>query len=289
MLSGSRTAICVLMNVTVPGWYFSGNRFGIQLGIHLLAAGSTRAGLQAASRLAAVGASVGTCHPLHWTRRCGRHRVRVEYRGDGLDAVDEARSRAYHYAVGIYRPHLRARQCPRDQLCLIDCARQMKSARCDHNMVWGRFGDNGPARLDRWSTRRGPDWLSPGRADEIRYPMPRGEGWIHPFDHRDPRTSPPRNRRRSTGQPGAQVADQARGTLCCPGALANGQNRVKHLIERMRVKRQHVGLASQVVQCILDVTGWQSAHPAQVLGQDQVGLQRRQSLRPQGIEVSTGR
>jgi hypothetical protein len=72
----------------------------------------------------------------------------VEYRGDGFDAIDEARSWAYHYAVGIYRPHLQAGQCPRYRLCLIDSARQMKAARCDHDMIWRRFGDDGPAGLD---------------------------------------------------------------------------------------------------------------------------------------------
>jgi copper transport protein len=38
----------------------------------------------------------------------------------------------------------------------------------------------------------------------------------------------------------------------------------------VRIKGQHVGLAPQVVQRILDMAGWQRADPAQVLGQDQV-------------------
>ncbi len=118
--------------------------------------------------------------------------------------------------------------------------------------------------------------------------MPRGERWIHPFDYRDPRTSPPRNCRRSTGEPGAQFADQVRSTLGYPGALPNGQNRVKHLIERTRVKRQHVGMAAQVVQGIVDVTGRHGAHPAQILGQDQVGFQRRQGVGSQGVKVGAG-
>ena len=75
----------------------------------------------------------GSVHPLHWTGRCGRHRIRVKYRGDGFDAIHKARSWAYHYAVGIYRPHLDARQGPRHRLGLIDSALQMKAARCDHN------------------------------------------------------------------------------------------------------------------------------------------------------------
>jgi len=63
---------------------------------------------------------------------------------------------------------------------------------------------------------------------------------------------------------------------------------VEHLVEGVRVEGQHVGAASQVVQCLRHVPGRQRADPAQVLGQDQVGLQVREGAGVQGVQVCAG-
>jgi hypothetical protein len=118
--------------------------------------------------------------------------------------------------------------------------------------------------------------------------VPGGERRIHPFDHRDLRAPPPGDGRRGAGEPGPQLAHQPRGALRHAGPLPDRQDRVQHLVERVRVKREHVGLASQIAQGVFDLPGRQRAHPAQVLGQDQVGPQIRERVGVQRVQVGPG-
>jgi hypothetical protein len=212
----------------------------------------------------------------------------VEYRGEGLDAVDQAGAGTDHDAVGVDRPDRHAGQRPGRGLRLLDRAGQVVAARRDDDQLGCRRGDVSPAHRDRRRTRAGGDGLAARRADQIGYPVPGGERRIHPFDHRGLRAPPPGDGRRGTGEPGPQLAHQPRGALRHAGPLPDRQDRVQHLAERVRVEREHVSLAAQVAQGVFDLAGRQRAHAAQVLGEDQVGPQIRERAGVQRVQVGSG-
>jgi hypothetical protein len=54
----------------------------------------------------------------------------------------------------------------------------------------------------------------------------------------------------------------------------------------MRIQGQYVRVTPQIVQRVADVPGRQRADPAQVLSQDQVGIQPGQRPRVQGVQVT---
>jgi hypothetical protein len=56
----------------------------------------------------------------------------------------------------------------------------------------------------------------------------------------------------------------------------------------MRVERDDVRLTPEVVERLLDVVRGQRADSAEVLGQDQLGIQPGERLRVQGVEVGPG-
>ena len=233
-----------------------------------------------------------SCHPLHGPGRSIGDRTRVQYGGDGLDAVDQARARPHDDAVRVDRPDRQAGKRPDRQPGLLDRAGQVIAARRDHDR--GRVPPRRPRPM--WpaptARRAGAATGSPPAArDQVGDPVPGGERRIHPLDDRDPGPRPARRRwPRPRAQPGTQLrrpgASARSGT---PVRAPTSENRVQHLVERVRIERQHVGPAAQVAQRVLDLAGRQRAHPAQVLGQDQVGIQLRQRLRVQGVQVRARR
>ena len=72
----------------------------------------------------------------------------MQYRGDGLDAVDQPRAGTHHERVGVDRPDRHAGQRPDDQPCLLNGAGQVETARGDQDQLRLRRGDVSPARLD---------------------------------------------------------------------------------------------------------------------------------------------
>jgi hypothetical protein len=132
-------------------------------------------------------------------------------------------------------------------------------------------------------TRR--DRLAARGAHQIRYPVPGRERRVHPLDERDPRSRAARDQGRHPGEALAEACDDLRRAFGHAGALADGEDRAEHLLQRVRVERKHGGAAAEVVQCLRHVPGWQRAHPAQVLGEDQVRAQPGQRVRVQRVQV----
>ncbi len=85
-----------------------------------------------------------------------------------------------------------------------------------------------------------------------------------------------------------QPGHQPLGPVSNRGGLAHRQDRAQHLLQRARIQGEHLGVAAQVPQGRLDLPGWEGADGAQVLGQDQVGLQFRQRLLVQGVQAAVG-
>jgi uncharacterized protein YjbJ (UPF0337 family) len=132
-----------------------------------------------------------------------------------------------------------------------------------------------------------PATARPPAADQIGYPVSRRERRVHPLDHRDTWPAEAGHPDRDRRQPRAQPGYQRRGPLGHSGPLPDRRDRVQHLVQRVRIQGQYVRLAAQVLQRVAHLPGRQRAHPAQVLGQDQVGRQFSQRPRVQRVEILT--
>jgi len=67
--------------------------------------------------------------------------------------------------------------------------------------------------------------------------------------------------------------------------LAHGQDRREDVVEGVRIQGDDLGGAAEKVERVLDVASGQSADPAEVLRQDQVGGQRGQRVGVQRVQV----
>jgi MoxR-like ATPase len=213
------------------------------------------------------------------------HRARVQDRGDRLDAVDEARARADDEGVGVDGPGRHAGQRRRHGRGLLGRTLQVVAAGRDDDQVRGGVGDLLPAQLLGPVATAGRDRLAARGGHQVGYPVPGRERRVHPLDDRDPRPRAARDQGRHPGEALAEAGDDLRRTFGHAGALADGEDRAEHLLQRVRVERQHAGAAAEVVQCLRHVPGRQRAHPAQVLGEDQVRAQPRQRVRVQRVQV----
>jgi hypothetical protein len=86
------------------------------------------------------------------------------------------------------------------------------------------------------------------------------------------------------GEPLAQPGDHLVGSLLHAGGLADLQHAVQNLIQGAGVKGDHLGLAAQDVQGLVDVAGGDRADRAQVLGQHQLGAQVVDGLGVEPVE-----
>src|SRR6266700_4969509 len=92
--------------------------------------------------------SAGWGDAVHGGRLWGGYRIWVQYRGDGLDAVDQAGPGADHDAVGVDRPDRHAGERLGCGLSLLDRAGQVVAAGRDDDEVGCGRGDGRPARRD---------------------------------------------------------------------------------------------------------------------------------------------
>ena len=119
--------------------------------------------------------------------------------------------------------------------------------------------------------------------------MPGRERRVGPLEHHHRHGRPPGDRGAHDVQPPPQVGHQARPPRLATGRLAERADRPEHLVEVLRVQRQHLGPAAQVGQRVVDHRHVDRADRAQVLGHDQVGVEVGQRPGVQVVEVLPGR
>jgi hypothetical protein len=186
----------------------------------------------------------------------------VQDRGDRLDAVDQARAGADHQAVAVDRPHLRAREVRDHRAGLLDRPVQVKSAgRHQHDVGLGR-GHRGVRDLHRAPPTTRPDRFAARRRHQIGHPVTGGERRIHPLDDRHPGFPPPRDPRLHIGQPRPEPVDEINTPVPYARGLCHGHEGAQHVLQRVRIKRQHIGAAAEMLERVVHVPGRQRAHPA---------------------------
>jgi hypothetical protein len=115
--------------------------------------------------------------------------------------------------------------------------------------------------------------------------VPGGEGRRRPLDDGHRRPTPPRDSVGDRREPPPERGHQPLRLLAGARVPADGADRGEDVVEAVRVQRDDLGGAAEIVERVLDVTGGQRADPAEILGQDQVGGQRGERVGVQRVEV----
>lgn len=90
------------------------------------------------------------------------------------------------------------------------------------------------------------------------------------------------------GQPRLQDGDQGSSFLLHAGGDTDGDDRAEHLVQRPGVHRQHLAAAAEVLHRGVDVAHVDGAHRAQVLGEDEVGIDLTERTLVESVEVFPG-
>ena len=113
------------------------------------------------------------------------------------------------------------------------------------------------------------------------------ERWVEPLE-RERRHRVERARPSLHGiDPPAQPFDQAEGLGGAAGVLTDSHDVAEDVVDGVGVEGQHVGVTAEDVQGIFDVARRHGAHPAQVLGEDEVGLDALDQLGIEGVQRLT--
>ena len=231
-------------------------------------------------------------------RRCAgpwRGRDRRERRGGrsprGPPPVDEPRPRPGERGVRVNRPDRYAvGQLPLGHQGL----RQIGSVL--EVVAAGRGDDDlGPAaeglvprHPHRLLARRAHDVGPAGPGDHLRHPVTGREGRVGPLEHEGPRSRATGDRRLHGIQSPLLEFDETARTCLVPGRRTEGQHGGEHLVDGVRVDRQDVRTAAEVKKRLVDDGDVDCADRTQVLGDDEVGVEVRQSARIEVVEVFPG-
>ncbi len=106
------------------------------------------------------------------------------------------------------------------------------------------------------------------------------EWWIGPLEHEDPRLRPPGDCACDCADALSEVGDQAATPVCDTGCVRHGVDGDEDVVEAHGVERDHRSPAPQMLERSIDIARWQRAHPAQILGEHEVGVDT-----PEGLDV----
>jgi hypothetical protein len=102
-----------------------------------------------------------------------------------------------------------------------------------------------PGHANRGGTRTGEQGFSTGDLDHLRYPVPTVERRITPFQRKHAGPVEPINGGSDPREPTPQAVNDLLGTLLDPGDLPDLQHAVEDVVQRTRIQRDHLGLATQ--------------------------------------------
>ena len=136
---------------------------------------------------------------------------------------------------------------------------------------------------------RPPEDRTPSSGDhEVRNPVTGAEGWIRPLQHQH---IPRRHVVECDGQALEPLTEATDQIPCCSADaedLADRGDRLDDVVEAVRIEGDDLGRASEVREGFVDPRHVDGAHGAQVLREHQIGVEVRQGLRVEAIEVFTG-
>ena len=244
--------------------------------------------------VAVVGTNSAVDQPTRLRRRGIRvaDEVRVEDRGEQLDAVDQARSGPHDDGIGVDGPHLGARREDRigGRLRRPVGRRHRAGSRTERR-----------ARSRRPTTRSSTTrpLRSVAHAGRARLAPPaavtRSGTQCPAVNAGSVHSSTSVAGRRAGGdacsrrvESSTTPLDESGGDDVGPCARADGEDRVEHLVERHRIERQHFGVAPQVGQRVVDLRHVDRAHRAQILRDDELGVEVGEGAAVEAVQVLAG-
>ena len=117
---------------------------------------------------------------------------RVEEMGKLLNTVNQPGARTRPRRVRIHRddPNRRGQNTATGQVVgQSGCALPVVAARGDHHHIWLRGFNVVPRDPPRRRASGAEHRIAPSQRDHLRDPMPGGERWVGPLQHRHPRPS----------------------------------------------------------------------------------------------------
>ena len=118
----------------------------------------------------------------------------------------------------------------------------------------------------------GEDRLASRRLHLFGHPVPGIEGRVGPLQHEDPRLRTSTNPAPHGVDPAAQALHE-RVRLCrSPTGRADQPDATDHVVEAGRVEGDNLRVTPDDVERLLDGTRWHGADPAEILRQNQIGI-----------------
>ncbi len=151
-----------------------------------------------------------------------------------------------------------------------------------------RRADRLPGRAERLLTRRAEHAGPAGPLHHLGHPVARGERRVGPLEHEGVGAAPAGHRGVDPLQPLAQTGDEVLGGAGPAARPAEGHHRGQHLVEGVRVDGEHVRPAAEVGEGVVDHGDVDRAYRAQVLGDDEVGVEVGQGALVEVVEVLAG-
>ena len=114
------------------------------------------------------------------------------------------------------------------------------------------------------------------RCHQVGHPVPGRERRVDPLNDRHRGAGPAGYTR---GDVGESLTQRGHEKFCFPrgaGMPSDDLDRLQNLVESVRIRRDDIGGAAQIVQRIGNLARRQRADPAQVLGEDELRGQRRE-------------
>ena len=141
-----------------------------------------------------------------------------------------------------------------------------------------------PGEPARAVTGRSKDGLAACGLHLVGDPVPGVERWVRPLQDQHPRPVVPSYPPPHGLDPGPQTRHEHLRALAGAGGCPHGADAGDHVVEPGGVEGHHVGVAPDHVERLLHRARWHRADSAQILGQDQVGIDGPDPAVVEGID-----
>ena len=165
---------------------------------------------------------------------------------------------------------------------------QVKPARREDGDVHLLGADLVPGELPRPLTCRRQYGHPSGGDNHVGDPMAGVVRRIGPLQHQDPGPTSSRYPLLHCLEPSAKPGHQLLRAVACAGRDSDGADAGDDIVETTRVERDHLGMAPDDRERLLDRSGGHGADPAEILSQDEIGIDGTDSSVVEGVDGLPG-
>ena len=133
---------------------------------------------------------------------------------------------------------------------------------------------------------RGQHRVAARGLDHVGHPVAAAEGRVRPLQRERARSMVLMDGAAHDVGTGTQLVHDRLRSRRGAGGIAHHLEAIDDLVERRRVERDHLGATTEHVERLLDRARRHRTHPAQVLGDDEIGLDVADALGVEGVDAS---